>query len=49
MITREGMETALLLGTLFFQGMASNVIAGAVLGTLAAAFVAYCGRVMGTA
>ena len=41
MITREGMETALLLGTLFFQGMASNVIAGAVLGTLAAAFVAY--------
>jgi len=32
MITREGMETALLLGTLFFQGMASNVIA---------AFVAY--------
>jgi high-affinity iron transporter len=40
MITREGMETALLLGTLFFQGMAANIIIGAVLGTLAAAFVA---------
>jgi high-affinity iron transporter len=40
MITREGMETALLLGTLFFQGMAANIISGALLGTLAAAFVA---------
>ena len=41
MITREGMETALLLGTLFFQGMAANIIAGALLGIVAAAFVAY--------
>ena len=41
MITREGMETALLLGTLFFQGMAVNIIAGALLGIVAAAFVAY--------
>src|SRR4030095_13476748 len=41
MITREGMERALIPGTLFFQGMASSVIGGAVLGTLAAAFVAY--------
>ncbi len=43
MISREGMETALLMGTLLFQqGMQSmTVIAGAVLGTLAAAFVAW--------
>lgn len=43
MISREGMETALLMGTLLFQqGMQSmTVIAGAVMGTLASAFVAW--------
>jgi high-affinity iron transporter len=41
MITREGMETALLMGTLLFQVRSMNVIAGAVFGTLAAAFVAW--------
>ena len=41
MITREGMETALLMGTLFFQEAASNIILGAALGTLCAAFVAW--------
>jgi high-affinity iron transporter len=40
MITREGMETALLMGTLFAQSAASGVIAGAVAGTVAAAGVA---------
>ena len=41
MITREGMETALLLGTLLFQNTSLNIIAGAVLGTFAAALVAW--------
>jgi high-affinity iron transporter len=43
MITREGMETALLMGTLFFQSGAGSatVISGAALGTLVAAFVAW--------
>jgi high-affinity iron transporter len=43
MITREGMETALLMGTLLFQpGMQSaTLIIGAALGTLAAALVAW--------
>jgi high-affinity iron transporter len=43
MISREGMETALLMGTLMFQdGMQSmSLITGAVGGTLAAAFVAW--------
>lgn len=41
MITREGMETALLLGTLLFQNTPMTIIAGAVLGTLAAALVAW--------
>jgi High-affinity Fe2+/Pb2+ permease len=43
MISREGMETAMLMGTLLFQeGMKStSLIAGAVSGTLAAAFVAW--------
>jgi len=43
MISREGMETALLMGTLLFQeGMRSaSVIGGAVIGTLVAAFVAW--------
>jgi high-affinity iron transporter len=43
MISREGMETALLMGTLLFQeGMRSTtLISGAALGTAAAAFVAW--------
>jgi high-affinity iron transporter len=41
MITREGMETALLMGTLLFQVKAASVIAGAVAGTLSAAFIAW--------
>jgi high-affinity iron transporter len=43
MISREGMETALLMGTLMFQsGMQSmDLISGAVGGTLSAAFVAW--------
>jgi high-affinity iron transporter len=41
MITREGMETALLMGTLLFQQTPMNVIAGAAVGTLSAAFVAW--------
>lgn len=40
MITREGMETALLMGTLWFQVKSVSIISGAVLGTLSAAFVA---------
>jgi high-affinity iron transporter len=40
MITREGMETALLMGTLLFQSAAVNVIAGAVAGVVCAAAVA---------
>jgi high-affinity iron transporter len=41
MITREGMETALLMGTLVAQGSgAINLIAGAALGVLAAAAMA---------
>ena len=40
MITREGMETALLMGTLVFQVKSMSIIAGAVLGTLSTAFVA---------
>ena len=41
MITREGMETALLMGTLLFQQTPMNIIAGAAVGTLSAAFVAW--------
>jgi high-affinity iron transporter len=41
MITREGMETALLMGTLLFQQTPMNIIAGASVGTLCAAFVAW--------
>jgi high-affinity iron transporter len=41
MITREGMETALLMGTLFFQVGAVDVIAGAIVGIVVAAFVAW--------
>jgi high-affinity iron transporter len=40
MISREGMETALLMGTLLTQVQAMTVIAGAVAGTLAAAAMA---------
>lgn len=41
MITREGMETAMLMGTLLFQVQAADVIGGAVAGTLCAAGVAW--------
>jgi high-affinity iron transporter len=40
MITREGMETALLMGTLLFQVKAPDVITGAIAGLTVAAFVA---------
>jgi high-affinity iron transporter len=41
MITREGMETALLMGTLIFQNSPVEIIAGAAGGVLCAAFVAW--------
>ena len=41
MITREGMETALLMGTLLFQIKSMSVITGAVVGTAIAALVAW--------
>src|SRR5262245_34953474 len=41
MITREGMETALLMGTLLFQQMPMSILTGAVVGTLSAATVAW--------
>src|SRR5687767_14966461 len=41
MITREGMETALLMGTLLFQEAGVNIVLGAAAGTLSAAFVAW--------
>jgi high-affinity iron transporter len=41
MITREGMETAMLMGTLLFQQTAANIITGAALGTVCAAIVAW--------
>jgi high-affinity iron transporter len=41
MITREGMETALLMGTLLFQVQSTSLIAGAAIGTASAAFVAW--------
>ena len=40
MISREGMETALLMGTLLTQVQAMSIIGGAIAGTLAAAGVA---------
>ena len=40
MITREGMETALLMGTLVFQMRAIDMVLGAVAGMAVAAFVA---------
>ncbi len=41
MITREGMETALLMNALLFQVQAVQIIAGAVAGTVVAAFIAW--------
>jgi high-affinity iron transporter len=41
MITREGMETALLMGTLIFQTTAVDIIAGAAAGIACAASVAW--------
>jgi high-affinity iron transporter len=41
MITREGMETAMLMNALLFQVKAMNIAAGAIGGTLAAAFIAF--------
>jgi high-affinity iron transporter len=41
MISREGMETALLMGTLLFQVKSVSVISGAAAGTAAAACVAW--------
>ena len=40
MITREGMETALLMGTLIIQKQATDIIVGAGLGVAVAAFIA---------
>jgi high-affinity iron transporter len=41
MITREGMETALLMNALLFQVRSMQILGGAVAGTIAAAFVAW--------
>jgi high-affinity iron transporter len=41
MISREGMETALLMGTLLFQVRAADIIAGAVLGIVGSGAVAW--------
>src|SRR5581483_10452328 len=41
MITREGMEMALLMNTLLFQIKEADIVAGAALGTLAAAAIAW--------
>jgi high-affinity iron transporter len=41
MISREGMETALLMGTLLFQIRATDIILGAAAGTVCAASVAW--------
>jgi high-affinity iron transporter len=41
MITREGMETAMLMGTLLFQIRAADIIGGAVAGTACAVVVAW--------
>jgi high-affinity iron transporter len=41
MITREGMETAMLMNALLFQVKAMNIAGGAIGGTLAAAFIAF--------
>jgi high-affinity iron transporter len=41
MITREGMETAMLMNALLFQVRAVNIISGAAGGTIVAAFIAF--------
>ena len=41
MITREGMETAMLMNALLFQVKAMNIAGGAIAGTLIAAFIAF--------
>src|SRR5688572_31560872 len=41
MITREGMETAMLMNALLFQVQAMEILGGAVAGTLIAAFIAF--------
>jgi high-affinity iron transporter len=41
MITREGMETAMLMNALLFQVRALNIVGGAVAGVLLAAFIAF--------
>jgi high-affinity iron transporter len=41
MITREGMETAMLMNALLFQVKAVNIVGGAIGGTLVAAFIAF--------
>lgn len=41
MISREGMETALLMGTLLFQVQIASIVIGAFAGTATAAFVAW--------
>ena len=41
MITREGMETAMLMNSLLFQVGATDIVAGAVAGTICAAIVAW--------
>jgi high-affinity iron transporter len=41
MISREGMETALLMGTLLFQIQATQIVIGATAGTIVAACVAW--------
>lgn len=41
MITREGMETAMLMNALLFQVLAMNIVAGAFGGTIVAAFIAF--------
>jgi high-affinity iron transporter len=41
MITREGMETALLMSTLLFQVRSAEIVAGAAAGTLLAASIAW--------
>ncbi len=41
MITREGMETALLMNSLLFQVKSPHIVTGAAAGTLGAAFVAW--------
>ncbi len=41
MITREGMETALMIGTLLFQVRSAEIAVGAIAGTLSAAGIAW--------